>query len=633
MRTRGNGDSSGRSRPSQQLPTAVQTSILSLLPPNDRTLSGRLVSPDAADGLSGPQHCTASLFQPLPPHAAAWAVAAGQQHVRQLPFHHKVQLLCTAAASGSRINLEVALALLQPSIFPGHLHSWDSEDCPDPGVAAVEAGHPQLLGWLMHHCPDLIRTEGVLTAAARHCTLAGLQATWERLLAWYFSPSGSADLMYIVTFEAAASVASDGLAKLQWLLAKAGFIPRDRQLIAQAAARSGDVARLRWLQGRGFPVGEWAVLKEALQHADLAVVQWLVDEAGCELPAAGGGDTTAEQRERTWTALLLAAANSRDAVAKWRWLHERGGPSVVGAGRGLVKELALAAVRAGQVEAVQYLLSVLGAEKVLAAGRDALCSAAGQSGSIAVAECLQRAGFVFSHAAYRSDWLSPGKLPVIRWLATEAKVSAAGCTWRELQTLILNWPSNTPAHSRDLLEAVQLLTGAGFSDWGGENLTKCAIGRGELDLVRYLMQQGAPLDPDLSTIEAAAGAGCVPLLEFLSALPGSFKPSVYESCPYLIAAEHGDRATLDALRRLGVPWGVDDVLQRAVNYRFRSEGDGEPVHVRYGMHVLRWLGEHGAPLGSVEEMGDMDDHSLSGEVTAWLQGLGVLGTGWPDGEE
>ncbi len=55
----------------RQLPTALQLHILYLLPPNERALSGRLVSPEARDGLTGPQHCTAFLSQPLPRYAAS----------------------------------------------------------------------------------------------------------------------------------------------------------------------------------------------------------------------------------------------------------------------------------------------------------------------------------------------------------------------------------------------------------------------------------------------------------------------------------------------------------------------------------------------------------------------------------
>ncbi len=602
------------------LPAALQLRVFSLLPPNGRALSCRLVSPDAASSLSGPENCTASLSQPLPPHAAALALEAGKQHVRQLPFRHKLRLLCTAAASGSEVNLEVALALLQPSVFPGHLHSWS---CPDPGVAAVQAGHPQLLGWLVRHCPKAVSLVSVLVAAARYCTLAGLQAAWEALQAHpHFSPSDATQGSVTCALDAAAASATpDALAKMEWVLATAGSSCRIGHSTAQAAARSGDVARLRWLQGRGFPVGEPHVLEAALRHADLTMVQWLVDEAGCNLPAASDNADAAEERDRrdkAWTGLMRAAAKGTDAGAKWRWLHERGGPSVVGAEQGLVEELALAAVEAGQAEAVQYLLSVLGAGKVLEVGRTVLSRAAGQSGSIPVAECLRQAGLALSHKAYGG---AAGKLPFIRWLALEAKVSANNFTCTELGYMITFWPNGTPAHSRDLLEAVQLLAGAGFSDWGrdhaGADLIRSAAQRGDLDVVLYLQRQGAPLDPEIYLIELAAGAGCVALLEFLAALPDCFKPSAHlEFTPYVSAAVHGDRATLDALRRLGVPWGGDEVVFEAV-----KRGCGEPG--------LCWLVEHGAPVGDAEQIKEgVEFGDLGAEAAAWLRGLAAGASGY-----
>ncbi len=628
------------------LPPALQLHVFTLLPPNDRAVSCRLVSPDAADSLSGPEDCTAFLSQPLPPHAVAWAVEAGQQHVRQLPFLHKVQLVCTAAASGSEVNLEVALALLQPSVFPELLQSYDEvrsrpsgKYC--PGKAAAKAGHPQLLGWLVRRCPVLMWPEGVLEAVALHCDLAGLQNAWEALQHGFNYSSLCQDVLDA----AAESSTVDAVAKMEWVLqavaAGAGEggeydSPRCRLQLstAAAAARSGDLGRLRWLRDQGCPMGRRAgqggalcMLTTALRHADLGVAQWLVDEAGCRLPAAGGGDMAAEQRDNAWTDLLRAAAESPDAVAKWRWLQERGGPSVAGAEQGLIEELTLAAVRAGQVEAVQYLLSVLGAGKVLAVGRDALSDAAGQAGSIPVAECLQQAGLVFSHEAYCAGWVFTGRLPFIRWLALETKVSAARCTCEALQSLIFGWPRVTPAHSRDLLEAVQLLTGAGFSNWGGTRLTEVAAGRGELDLVRFLAEQGAPLNPDMGIVAAAADAGCEALLELLTAQPDCFKASTTSSytptfTPYICAAGRGDRATLDALRRLGVPWGVDDVVLWAVKCLY-----GEPI--------LRWLVEHGAPLGSAEDMegalvNAVQRGRLGAEATAWLRGLAA---GWSDEEE
>lgn len=98
------------------LPASVQLHILSLLPPNERALNGRLVSPDMAAVLHGPEHCTVSLSQPLPPSAVARAQEVGQQ-VRQWPLSQRMQLLYAAAASGSELSMQVASELLQPGFF------------------------------------------------------------------------------------------------------------------------------------------------------------------------------------------------------------------------------------------------------------------------------------------------------------------------------------------------------------------------------------------------------------------------------------------------------------------------------------------------------------------------------------
>ncbi len=270
------------SRAQRQLPSALQLHVFSFLPPNGRALSGRMACRDAAEGLSGPQHCTASLSQPLPPRAVPWALEAGQQHVRQLPFRHKLQLLCTAAASGSEVNLEVALALLQPSIFPELLHNLEGAytrqgSNADPGVVAVKAGHPQLLGWLLHHCPALLHPVKVLEVAATHCNLAGLQAVWEALQGQRdWGTVRSPELCQGTLDAAARSHTPDALDKVRWLL-ETGSGRLGAQVI-EAAIGSGDLGRLRWLQERWCVLAEHDQLSAALRHADLGVVQWLVDE-------------------------------------------------------------------------------------------------------------------------------------------------------------------------------------------------------------------------------------------------------------------------------------------------------------------------------------------------------------------
>ncbi len=583
------GDCSSSGSPWQPLPTSVQLHILSLLDPNSRALSCRLVSPDARDAFSGVEHCTVCLSQPLPAHAVPWALAAGRQHVRQLPFMHKFQLPSTAAASGCEVNLEVALALLKPSIFPEKLHVKREYSGPDPGVAAVKAGHPQLLGWLVRHCPGLLFSPRVLTTAARHCNLAGLQATWEALpgepdimLGSSSSSSSTHPISVAELLEAAAgSVTADAVAKMEWLLLRGGGSGRMHYSIAVAAARSGDLGRLRWLRESGCP-GLSSVLETALEHADLAVAQWLLDEAGCCRPAAGSDGGV------RWEHLFQVTAKSPDHLAKWQWLQALGAPPLHG-GR-WVAGVALAAASVGQVGAVRYLLSVFGANRVLGDKQEALALAAARSGSVEVAACLREAGLQFDHVAYvRAAAYGSRGLPLMRWLAREARVSAAELPLERLTEIINSWPGGTPTDSRALLEAVQLLVDeAGFSSWGEDSRLPVISGmeRGDLPLVQYLQSHYSQLGADWRVVEAAATAGCEAVLGWLaqqtdlSSLPPEV-PSLY----YYHAAARNDRATLTTLRRMGMPWRCQDLVAQATRV--------------CRMPALRWLVEQGAPLGSV----------------------------------
>ncbi len=128
---------SGAQPAQNDLPSELRLHILSLLPPNDLALGGRLSSRDAAQRFREVYHRTANLSWPLPPYAAAsWEAevpaqrglprssgrAAWQPHlqraVEQLRYEEKHSLLAAAAASGSEVNLEVAWHLLRPCVFP-----------------------------------------------------------------------------------------------------------------------------------------------------------------------------------------------------------------------------------------------------------------------------------------------------------------------------------------------------------------------------------------------------------------------------------------------------------------------------------------------------------------------------------
>ncbi len=573
------GTGSSTSALQRQLPTALQLHILSLLPPNDRALSGRLVSPDAHSAFCGPQHCTASLFQPLPPHAVPWALAAGQQQVRRLPFEHKLQLVCTAAASGSEANLEVALALLQPSIFPELLQRRDrmwrsSTGANCPGCAAVTAGHPELLGWLLRHCPGLMQPYRVLTEAAQYCSLADLQAAWAVL-------QGVTELDADVLESAAESATADGLAKMEWVLATGGAGCRTWDYAARAAADSGDLGRLRWLHDRGCPMDEVATLIHALEHADLAVADWLVDEAGCRLP---GMMSIIE-----WTYLLKAAAKSSDGVAKLRWLQGRG-LKLRDVDNQLLSKLARAIVRSGNVAALQYLQSVPGLEGARLQESLQEARAMETPGSIEMARRLKEMGIIFAKEDYplaaRYD-----NVAMLRWLALEG-VSAAGLEECGFHLVHAGSCTTCAADSRGLLEAAQLMVGAGFDTWDVGRAVANAAGSGNLALVQYLLQQRPQCvyRADWGAVAAGADGGCEDLVEWLvEQLPGGADGDERNAKPYIRAALNGDLCTLTALRRLGVPWGAEDVVVQAV---------------RAGccMPAVRWLVEQGAPVGSAQGM-------------------------------
>ncbi len=605
---------SNNSTMQRHLPPALQLHILSFLSHNDRALSGRLVSQDAATALGEPQHCTASLSQPLPPHAVPWAIEAGQRHMRQLPFQHKLQLLSTAAISGSEVNLEVALALLQPSIFPELLHSADSaytDTYVNAAEAAVKSGNVRLLGWLQRRCRALCSP--ALECAAHHCDLAGLQAVWAELQD-NSAGGGHRHVLHQQVLDAAArSSAPDAVAKMEWLLATAGQGGGSCSLqgsTAVVAACSGDLGRLRWLHDGGCPMDSLELLQCTLRHADLAVAQWLVDEAGFPLPERGSSYSA-------WKPLLRAAAMSPDAVTKWQWLKGRGAPWLDRGEFNLLYNLAVSAVEGGQVEVLQHLQSMPG----LSGGQSQELERAVMSGAqpvhVPMARYLHQQGRLFTHAAYASA-MRAASVDMIRWLAREAGVFAGDMDMVDVYYVMEGWSEESAADSRDLLEAVQLMVEAGCVSWDVDEVVGVAATRGDLALVQYMLQlrPHENYQPAWHVFVLAAMGGCEALLEQLVELAGGALgqlPCGGYGSPHMQAAAAGDRGTLDALRRLGVPWGARDMVVQAVRRCVK-------------VPVLRWLVEQGAPVGSKADMEEALEQAagrgwLTSEDAAWLRGL------------
>ncbi len=320
------------------------------------------------------------------------------------------------------------------------------------------------------------------------------------------------------------------------------------------------------------------------------MAQWLVDEAGCGLPpAVGADDEGTVDVEREWGSLLEAAARSPDGVAKVSWLLQRRGGQLQASHW---ERMAVAAAWKGRLEMVQHALSVLGPAADMPAG---LAHAAVVSGSIPMVQFLRHAGVAFDHGAYLRA-AEAGSLATVRWLACDAGVSVEGL---DLHKVVTDWPRGpTAATSRELLQVVRLLLGAaGAQAWRSTaGVVKAAAVRGDLALVQYLLQQlqqqRPRRRPDWGVGMAAAQGGCEALLEWLAEQhPGCLTVPPGRRSPYVVPAVAGDLCTLTALRRLGVPWGAEDMAAR--------------VWPKPGLApaALHWLVEQGAP-GDWQEVRD-----------------------------
>lgn len=143
------------------VPPELIAAVLQRLPSNEVAPTARRTCRAAAQHLTDAHlHRTASVDQPLPPHAASSPVpeAAAGAAFRRLTFHRKLRVLSVAAASGCGANLEVAWPLLQSCLFPELLQTegfylrqlrCEVRAAEDAGTAAVRGGYVRALGWLV----------------------------------------------------------------------------------------------------------------------------------------------------------------------------------------------------------------------------------------------------------------------------------------------------------------------------------------------------------------------------------------------------------------------------------------------------------------------------------------------------
>ncbi len=427
--------------------------------------------------------------------------AAPAARLEATEFSNKLRALTAAAASGSEFNLQLAWGLLRPCLFPELLRRPHETVCSDfyiknivgthdAGAAAIRAGHPHLLGWLLQHCCPL-DPQAMLEAAAKHSDLAGLQQVWEQVGYSSCCQHGAFVRNSLNMAAAAAGWAGDAAPdKLSCLLSKArnAIVPRQESGdSARAPQQSPGGAAAAPQQQPGAPapaaqqrLGEavaaqhrpylqqllTAAIPGAVASGSLPALRWLREQL---LQLHGEGEGFQAFRDSGVSYMLFAAAleHGHVAVADWlsdvagcllphqgqteeapwmydeldtvwhraasgghvdalRWLLTRGTP---------LREAALfAAAEGGRLEAVQLLHG----EHGLPLSHRSFAAAAG-SGSVPTATWLLQAGCPMGEGAHKAA-ARAGDAPMVQWLVQEAR-----CPWVEntLPRVLRCWPRDT----------------------------------------------------------------------------------------------------------------------------------------------------------------------------------------------
>ncbi|GLC59049.1 hypothetical protein PLESTB_001437900 [Pleodorina starrii] len=329
--------------------------------------------------------------------------------------------MCLTAASGSVVNLEVALAntgfdlrreLLEAAAAAGQLDMCKvlrARGCPwgDSLLTVAKAGHRHVCEWMLASgCRlkwDVVRSaarggredlmqwlltelqgrpnvhlicRSLLEAAAECFSLAALQRLWQQLMAGGHGSDLQQELEQLEEGErdaileaAAGSNTPDWQAKVEWL-EWLGY-PRTASACT-SALRAGDgdaaVARLQWLHGRGYPLGA-GVADTAVNLGNLAALRFLVEQAGVR--------PTANQ-------YVMTAAARRGHLAVLQYLHASGLPVNT-------RLVAQHAARAGHLPLVAWAVEGLGVAP--ADGTASLLECAAASGNLELMTWLYDRGW------------------------------------------------------------------------------------------------------------------------------------------------------------------------------------------------------------------------------------------------
>ncbi|KXZ55194.1 hypothetical protein GPECTOR_3g339 [Gonium pectorale] len=476
----------------------------------------RQLNKATASHLSGPQHVTVRLSEPVPPHAfAAHWLAPGA--AKGLTLKRRKKLVRLVAASGVLPNMEVALqaadfvgalrAAFEEAAGAGHLPvcQWlrdlsvrtaDAHDAlraDEAMQAAAGGGHQHVCEWLLPIHPRALRGpdiraaaskghldlaewliqqhpacggEGYLFGVAYGCDLPTLQRAWPR----FRRPHTG---MYLrlweegLLCEAAGSPTPDWAAKVKWLEAQG--CPLNSQAVWEAAYLPDDgeaLARLTWLRGRGYSASRDAVSAAACA-GNTAALQYLLTEVAAPAVVAPSG-----QRDP-----VISAARSGN-LAALQALLAAGWPM-------RASDVAPKAARAGHLHVLAWLLDEHGAEPAGQLLNQALFSAAAASGSLEVLGWLRQRGCPWGCGAY-SGAAEAGCEAALEWLVEQ------GCPMEESGQPYMKASCNGDMATLRCLRRLGV-------PWGptGQVFLGAATSRPDpvpLGQLRWLLQHGCPVE-------------------------------------------------------------------------------------------------------------------------------------------
>ncbi len=336
----------------------------------------------------------------------------------------------------------------------------------------------------------------------------------------------------------AAALELSDLGVTEWLVDEVGCtLPKAEDLescssLGEAAARSGSMAKLRWLADRGLPLTTEGALSGALAGGHMEVLRFLREEAGnttaleefvWEMQAAASGNPCAVAwmlqggNRVSFQAYSSAAACGDQAMVKW-----------------LVREASQGVQLLRQLDSVilAWPESNSADDEELFAVASFMLKAAGRDtgGMWGAAQRAAERGYLpllrllLEHPpgyAYSKRWLIPeaaaegGCENVVKYLVLEPSTGPRG--WSFHHTPPDTWICSLPALINGDLATANLLHGMLGLAWPRDALSQAVRKGCFLSALQWMVEQGAPVGPQ-EVRQALEGAKRAEVREWLVSL-------------------------------------------------------------------------------------------------------------------